>query len=935
MNNQTFKHSLLALSVLSALHIGTALATDYIGQIRTDDDLYDGGILIPNSDSTIISGTIIDQSYSKDTSDTTDDCSGCTGVSLILDDNDPDSTNTLTIDRSIIKSTGYVTSDDPANDYSTGYYALDVGSTLKYVDGDSQNLPRYNVLPSKDKVLLTVNSTYMDGLVHVASSAGGSASFSDSVIDFTAKAVSGEYATVSPLYAPAALAFDGEDSTLSVDHTLITSHTLDIDGLIDYPDNTADFDGIDVSGNGNTVTITGRSSIDAAATGLSIAGDRTTATFSNSFITAATDGILMNGTDNSLHVSDGAAIDAQQAGIRTQGQNTQLVVEGAGTQVNGANTGIRVEGSTSVVTISSGATVSGPTAVQLADTATDVTLKVEGATVTGETALDIATTDAADVSFSGAQVNGAIRSSSSADQRVTLSQTAWSGEAVSAGSGALDMVLSASTWEGSAPAGDGSGAVSVTLTDGAQWTSNADSVVSDVNMDGGTTLVMDGGNVNTQTLTGGSDNVAMIYSTYNAATESASLLTAETASGIFGTAVASGTSGSAGDMTGDTIVHVTDASNATFKSSVSDVGVYRYATITVANTDGSTDVVLADADDAPPVPPDPDDGGNTPDPDDGGNTPSHHTLSTAAQSVVNTRAAAVNLWRDEEEALVRQMDSERRQDTTEGSNHNGAWGSYYGGYHRQQMNESSTSFDQTNNGFMVGADMRTETASGHWLTGFAVMRGYANINMHDAGSAGTTSDSYGAALYAAWRADNGVFVDGTLKGEHVKNDMDVVSTDGGYAHGNYSTNGYGASLRAGYHWAATPALWAEPYAKVSYIRYNGVDYRLSNDLRAKDDDYTSLRVEGGANVGTMLQAGSVTLKPYLHLAVADETEGDNIVDINGVQVDDGTEGALGVVGAGVDVAFTRNLSAQVGANYAKGDDMESPWQVGAGVTWTW
>ncbi|EMY7928926.1 autotransporter outer membrane beta-barrel domain-containing protein [Klebsiella aerogenes] len=103
--------------------------------------------------------------------------------------------------------------------------------------------------------------------------------------------------------------------------------------------------------------------------------------------------------------------------------------------------------------------------------------------------------------------------------------------------------------------------------------------------------------------------------------------------------------------------------------------------------------------------------------------------------MVDTRAAAVNLWHDEDNALTSRMDNERRSDSQ------GVWGSYYGGYQRQQMNEASTSFDQTNNGFMVGSDKRIPVKNGNVLLGVAVMRGYADANMHDEGSAGTDINS--------------------------------------------------------------------------------------------------------------------------------------------------------------------------------------------------
>ncbi|MEZ2603952.1 autotransporter outer membrane beta-barrel domain-containing protein [Kluyvera intermedia] len=374
-------------------------------------------------------------------------------------------------------------------------------------------------------------------------------------------------------------------------------------------------------------------------------------------------------------------------------------------------------------------------------------------------------------------------------------------------------------------------------------------------MSDGSTIIMDGGNITTGTLQGNTASAqatSPILSTWNPTTSAAYILTADSATGSFQGGVTSGSSGAAGDMTGDTIIHVDDASGATFTSTQTDAGVYRYTSEAVTNADGSVDVVLN-----PYTPPDDD------------------TLSTAGQSVVNTRAAAVNLWYDEEAALNRRMDNERRSDNSGASQGNrGVWGSYYGGNHRQQMNEASASFDQDVNGFMVGADTRIDTSAGNWLVGFAAMRGYSDVNMHDTGSAGADIDSYGLSLYASYHLNNGLFFDATIKGEHLDNSMDVISTDGGRSRADYSNSGYGGSLKTGYYWQATDALWVEPYARMSYVRYDGVNYTLDNGLHAKDDNYTSLRVEGGADVGmTVAMNNGAEVRPYLHLAVVGENPG--------------------------------------------------------------
>lgn len=747
-------------------------------------------------------------------------------------------------------------------------------------------------------------------------------------------------------------------------------------------------DAIYVYGFGDNISVTGGSTITGSSSGIRLdsVGNNTTLLISDSTVQAtAGDGIFTYAGDlsgNTITVTDGAIVTGSDDGIDTHhSMAADITISGTGTQVSGGNTGVRtgdtdldgpgsnvvlrvsdgalVHGDdTGIVTseagsgtveidLSSGAGVSGGVTGINASMTPNTTINIAGATVTaGVTGIlltdnnqlnisagalinsdnaivlagnaDAATVDITDstingttsllaitgqnatnnVSFTNSIAYGAITSASDAAQTVSMDHTAWSGSASQSGTGALNLKI------GNASA----------------WVNTADTSVSSVTLSGGSALTMDGGNINTTTLSDGSSSstpplaatdsaASTIYSTWNAAAGSAYVLTADTAIGTFNTGVTSSSSGAAGDMTGDTIIHVDDASGATFNAMQSDVGVYRYQTATVENADGSTSVIL---DNISPGP----------------------TISTAAQAVVDTRAAAVSLWNDEQDALNLRMDNERRTGSSDGTLN--AWGSYYGGYHRQQMNMASSSYDQTNNGFMVGADKRVGASSGEWLFGAAVMRGFSDVNMHDEGSVGSDIDSYGASIYASYRMNNGLFLDANLKGTHLKNDLSVVSVDGGKTSGDYSTNGFGGAFKGGYH-LALRSFYIEPYTQVSYARYNGVDYSLENGMRAKDDDYTSVRLEGGANIGTSVALhNGAEIRPYLHLAAAGETENDNTMNINGVNIDDSTDGAEGIVGLGTDVKFTKNLSSWAGANYAKGqDNNESPWQLNAGISYTW
>lgn len=692
--------------------------------------------------------------------------------------------------------------------------------------------------------------------------------------------------------------------------------------------------GVRFSGSRNTATITG-STVSSAVHGIFLTnGSNSKVNVSQSTITGGTSGFRMALTTDDSGTLDNTVVNGDKAIWLHYSNKNATVTVSNGSQINGVTNGILGEdtdaaGNNTInvigsavqasngngvslntgytLNVSEGSSITGDNAIVLYGDTAGSTVNVKDSTVTGKTnLLQISGTSAVNtVDFSGSTLSGAITTSSGADQSVNIDSSTWNGSAGKTGTGALALNIS----------------------NGSTWINNAATDVSAISLTGASTMVMDGGNIHTASLTdsapttllaAASPTASTILSTYNAETGSAYVLTADTATGNFNAGVTSNSSGAAGDMTGNTIVQVTDASGATFNSMQSDVGVYRYESRSVANADGSTSVIL---DNITPGP--------TPNP-----TPDSRTLSTAAQTVVNTRAAAMNIWNDEQDVLNRRLDNERLTGTSDGIVN--AWGSYYGGYHRQQVEQASSAYDQTNNGFVLGADKRVDIAPGNLLFGFAATRGFSNVNTHDGGSAGTDVDSYGASLYTSLRLNNGLFFDASIKGMHLKNDISVTSLDRGHTNGDYSNNGFGGAFKTGYH-KQLNAWYIEPYAQISYTRYNSVDYKLKNGLHSKDDGDSSLGLEGGVNVGMAMALHNGTeIRPYVHLAVAGETENNNTMDINGEKINDSTDGARGIVGLGADVKLSKNLSGWAGANYAKGQDSyESPWQLNAGVSYTW
>jgi outer membrane autotransporter protein len=76
------------------------------------------------------------------------------------------------------------------------------------------------------------------------------------------------------------------------------------------------------------------------------------------------------------------------------------------------------------------------------------------------------------------------------------------------------------------------------------------------------------------------------------------------------------------------------------------------------------------------------------------------------------------------------------------------------------------------------------------------------------------------------------------------------------------------------------------------------------------------------NVGTAMALNNGTeVRPYVHLAVAGETENSNTMDINGEKINDKHRRFTRHRWPGADVKLSKNLSGWAGANYAKGQDL--------------
>ncbi|GKX56837.1 hypothetical protein SOASR030_29490 [Leminorella grimontii] len=259
----------------------------------------------------------------------------------------------------------------------------------------------------------------------------------------------------------------------------------------------------------------------------------------------------------------------------------------------------------------------------------------------------------------------------------------------------------------------------------------------------------------------------------------------------------------------------------------------------------------------------------------------------------------------------------------------GAWVRLTDGTNR--LNTGHTNFKLEQSGLEVGADRIVDYANGRAFFGGFTSYGTAKVK-HDRGG-NSNIDSYSVGAYATYFDNTGWYVDGVLKYNHFSNDVKAVSTNGDGIRGDYSQNAIGGSLESGYNVDVAYGVWAEPYAKLTYVQVEGKDVRLSNGMRGSIDDQDSFTTELGMNLGRTFNVGAnSTLTPYVKAAWVHEYIDDNrttINDLNTFKTD--LSGDMGKYGLGVSATVNKEVSVFAEVNYAKGSKMEEPMQGNLGI----
>lgn len=249
---------------------------------------------------------------------------------------------------------------------------------------------------------------------------------------------------------------------------------------------------------------------------------------------------------------------------------------------------------------------------------------------------------------------------------------------------------------------------------------------------------------------------------------------------------------------------------------------------------------------------------------------------------------------------------------------NGAWARLYNG----KDEYGSQNVENKYFGVQTGYDHRLEGTDVVLGAAFSYTHGDSDF---DAGEG--DNYNYDITFYGTWLAENGMFLDGTLKYGRLSNDITMAEDTA-----SYDTNAMSVSIEAGWRFPVTDLFYVEPQAELMYghvwsADYDYGDFNVTNEAL----DTTVGRLGVMAGLTCLDKKGSV----WMRASVLNDFQGD--ADVTFRQGSDKTtiSEELGdtwyELGIGAQYNMTDATYLYADFNYADGGEIESPWRWSLGV----
>ena len=291
--------------------------------------------------------------------------------------------------------------------------------------------------------------------------------------------------------------------------------------------------------------------------------------------------------------------------------------------------------------------------------------------------------------------------------------------------------------------------------------------------------------------------------------------------------------------------------------------------------------------------------------------------SSTMTSMRNIASVAIVSWRQEDSTLSQRLGELRNSEGDQGIWVRMSRGEFeYSGAYKNQYNF-----------FQLGYDK----AFGSWHYGAAVSHNDGQTT-YDNGKGENKSTSL--SLYGTWLGDRGHYTDIVLKQGRLSNEYDNYAA-AGHTHGDYHAWGTSLSGEYGMKVGLDNGWYVTPQAQLTLMRIGGEDYTTNNGIKVSQDTLSSCVGRVGFEMGkTISDKGSIYAKASLLHEFAGNA--DTYLSLNGISNSYSQDigGTWYEAGLGFNVKTTDNSYIYADVVKTFGDDIKTPWQWNVGARWT-
>ena len=288
--------------------------------------------------------------------------------------------------------------------------------------------------------------------------------------------------------------------------------------------------------------------------------------------------------------------------------------------------------------------------------------------------------------------------------------------------------------------------------------------------------------------------------------------------------------------------------------------------------------------------------------------------SSTMTSMRNIASVAIVSWRQEDSTLSQRLGELRNSEGDQGI------------WVRSEF-EYSGAYKNQYNFFQLGYDK----AFGSWHYGAAVSHNDGQTT-YDNGKGENKSTSL--SLYGTWLGDRGHYSDIVLKQGRLTNEYDNYAA-AGHTHGDYDAWGTSLSGEYGMKVGLDNGWYVTPQAQLTLMRIGGEDYTTNNGIKVSQDTLSSCVGRVGFEMGkTISDKGSIYAKASLLHEFAGNA--DTYLSLNGISNSYSQDIGGTWYEAGLGFNFKTTDNSYIYADVVKtfGDDIKTPWQWNVGARWT-